>query len=47
MAFDSRTDRHKVTWEKKVERTRRAKDRNTSERWEGKREATRNWREYA
>ena len=47
MAYDSRTDRAKVTWEKKTERTRRAKDRANVDRWEGKREATRNWKALA
>ena len=47
MAYDSRTDRKKVTWEKKVERTRRHREQTRTERWEGSRQATRSWREYA
>lgn len=47
MAYDSRTDRKHETWEKKTERTRRYKEQQRAERWEGSRNTTRAWREFA
>lgn len=47
MAYDSRTDRKKVTWEKKTERTRKHREQQRADRWEGSRNTTRSWREFA
>lgn len=47
MAYDSRTDRHKVTWDKKTERTRkyRASEQGTRSRQSVKSDL-RKWAEF-
>lgn len=47
MGHSSRTDRHKVTWDKKQQRGRKYREQQRAERWEGSRNSTRSWREFA
>lgn len=47
MAYDSRTDRQRVTWDKKQTRGRKYKEQQRADKWQGSRNTTRSYREFA